>query len=118
MTCPSQTPAPPPRQKFWSNNAPGLPGDENAWNLLRGKEVLLALFQQETCIEIMIYSETCQENFQMVPIEAKTCQSYMAKHMIVLYLDSSKSERCAVKFSKMFFSKYKGKNLMMQIKLF
>ena len=64
----------------------------------------------------------------MVPVEAKTFQtksvglffSYfvsMAKHMIVLHLDNSKSERCAVKFSKMFLAKYKGKNLIMKIKL-
>ena len=38
--------------------------------------------------------------------------------MIVLHLDSSKSERRAVKFSKSFLAKYKGKNLMMEIKLF
>ena len=42
---------------------------------------------------------------------------YVAKHMIVLHLDSSKSERCAVKFPKMFLARYKRKNLILQIKL-
>ena len=41
----------------------------------------------------------------------------MAKHMIVSHLDSSNSERCAVKFSKMFLARYKGKNLILKIKL-
>ena len=36
--------------------------------------------------------------------------------MIVSHLDSSKSERCAVKFSKMFLARYKGKNLIFKIK--
>ena len=35
----------------------------------------------------------------------------MGKHIIVSYLDSSKSERCAVEFSKMFLARYKGRNL-------
>ena len=35
--------------------------------------VLLALFQQRTGSEA--YNETCQENFRMVPIEAKTFQT-------------------------------------------
>ena len=33
------------------------------------------------------------------------------------HFDSSKSERCAVKFPKMFLARYKRKNLMLQIKL-
>ena len=33
--------------------------------------------------------------------------------MIVLHLDSSKSERCAVEFSKMFLARYKGRNLIL-----
>ena len=33
------------------------------------------------------------------------------------HLDSSKSERCAVKFSKMFLARYKGKNLIFKIKV-
>ena len=41
----------------------------------------------------------------------------MAEHMIVSHLNSSKSERCAVKFSKMFLARYKGKNLIFKIKL-
>ena len=39
-------------------------------------------------------------------------QILMTEHMIVSHLDSSKSERCAVKFSKMFLARYKGKNLI------
>ena len=42
----------------------------------------------------------------------------MAEHMIVSHLDSSKSERCAVKFSKMFLARYKWKNPIFKIKLF
>ena len=41
----------------------------------------------------------------------------MAKRMIVSHLDSSESERCAVKFSKMLLARYKGKNLILKIKL-
>ena len=35
----------------------------------------------------------------------------MAKYMIVSHLDSSKSERCAVKFSKMFLARHKGPDI-------
>ena len=41
----------------------------------------------------------------------------MAKQTIVSHLDSSKSERCAVEFSKMLLARYKGKNLIFKIKL-
>ena len=41
----------------------------------------------------------------------------MAKQMIVSHLDSSKSERRAVKFSKLFLARYKGKSLTFKIKL-
>ena len=34
----------------------------------------------------------------------------MAKHMIVSHLDSSKSEICVVKYSKIFLARYKEKN--------
>ena len=37
--------------------------------------------------------------------------------MIVSHLDSSKSERCAVEFSKMFLARYKGRNLIFKSKL-
>ena len=40
-----------------------------------GEGVLLALFQQETCSEIMTYNETFQENFRMILVEAKTFQT-------------------------------------------
>ena len=75
--------------------------------------------------------ETCQGSFQMVLTEAKLklfklkmkqlsfflSDSYGKAHVIVSHLDSSKTERCAVKSSKMFLARYKGKNLIFQIKL-
>ena len=82
----------------------------------------------------MICNETCQGNSQIVILlklklfklkmkQSKVSQGFfpdfvsMAKHMIVSYLDSSKSERCAVKFSEMFLARYKGKILILKIKL-
>ena len=80
----------------------------------------------------MTRNKTCQGNSQMVPIEAILSflkQSKLnqlgffsgsvsvVKHMTVSHLDSSKSERCAVKFPKMFLTRYKKKNLILQIKL-
>ena len=72
----------------------------------------------------------------MVPIEAKAFKFKMKQSKIksvgfflwfcfcgktrdcfTCHLDSSKSERCAVKFPKMFLARYKRKNLILQIKL-
>ena len=86
--------------------------------------MLLVLFHQETCKEITANNETCEGNFQMVPNSIKSFGFFpdfffLGKAlMTVLHLDSSNSERCTVKFLKMFLEKYRGKNLMMQIKLF
>ena len=56
----------------------------------------------------------------MVPTKLKLFKLKMKQSktsQVVSHLDSSKSEICAVKFSKMFLASHKEKNLILKIRL-